>query len=310
MPIYTIGCLNKNNNNNEQLKNMFAISRQTNADYFTIDEVEDLFEISDALDADADILKLIITPTETMLDGSKKTVKITFAGGTSLEADIAMPQQIYVEDIEEPETETQEETETESEPETVEDEEDTIFGIDTMTFLIIVICVMAVIAIICIVIIVVRVKKRNRPSFEPIDSSALNEMQNSADISNDRTLMLDPFQNNDANHDGTVMLWNQSTTYQVVLTDINSPAKSFRVPLNNVIIIGRKADMCDIAITYEKSISSKHCEISVSGGKFYVTDLQSSNGTYLNGSRVLAKTEIFSGNTLKLGRLELRFEVR
>lgn len=120
----------------------------------------------------------------------------------------------------------------------------------------------------------------------------------------------DSFQNREANHDGTVMLWNQSTTYQVILTDINSPAKSFRVPLNQAIVIGRKADICDIAIDYEKSISSKHCEISVSGGKFYVTDLQSSNGTFLNGSMVLTKTEIFSGNTLKLGRLELRFEVR
>ena len=45
-------------------------------------------------------------------------------------------------------------------------------------------------------------------------------------------------------------------------------------------------------------------------GKFYIRDLQSANGTYVNGSKILAETEIYSGNILKLGRLELRFEVK
>ena len=315
VPIYTIGCVNRNNN--EQLENMFAISRQTGVDYFIIDEVEDMFEISDTFAADKDMIKLTVTPPEEMLDGSKKAVKITFSDGASLTADVAMPQQVYVEPSieteveEETEEETETETETETEPETVEEEGITILGMNLITFLTIVIGVMAVIVIICIIVIMVRKKKNRQQPFETIDSSILNQMQNSDVISSDRTLMIyDSFQNGGANHEGTVMLWNQSTTYQVILTDINSPAKSFRVPLNQAIVIGRKADVCDIAIDYEKSISSKHCEISVSGGKFYVTDLQSSNGTFLNGSRVLTKTEIFSGNTLKLGRLELRFEVR
>ena len=308
VPVYAIGCVNKNNN--EQLENMFAISRQTGADYFIMDEVEDMFDISDAFDADMDMLKLTITPPKEMLDGSKKAVRITFSDGTALAVDVAMPQQVYVEPATETEVEEETEEETVTESETVEDEEITILGMSLITFLAIVIVVMAVDAIICIVIVVARKRKKNRQPFETIDSSILNQTRNSDAISNDRTLMIDSFQNREANHGGTVMLWNQSTTYQVILTDINSPARSFRVPLNQAVVIGRKADVCDIAIDYEKSISAKHCEISVSGGKFYVADLQSSNGTFLNGSRVLAKTEIFSGNTLKLGRLELRFEVR
>lgn len=92
------------------------------------------------------------------------------------------------------------------------------------------------------------------------------------------------------------------------------PAKSFRVPLSNSIIIGRPKKSCavnlDIALSYDGSVSGPHCEITVKDGKFYIKDLQSSNGTYVNGRKILAETEIFSGNILKFGRLEMRFEVR
>ena len=74
--------------------------------------------------------------------------------------------------------------------------------------------------------------------------------------------------------------------------------------------MGRKREMSGIVLDYDKSVSSKHCEISVRDGKFYIRDLQSANGTYVNGSKILAETEIYSGNILKLGRLELRFEVK
>lgn len=317
VPIYTIGCSTENNN--EQLENMFAISRQTNVKYFLLDKVKNMFDISDVLGKDLKILRLTITPPADMMDGAKKAVKITLSDGESLTVDIAMPQQLQIEEPEpepepEPETESREsEPETEAvEPETeaVQETESADSGIGMITVLLIGTGAAAVIAVICIVIIVGKKKRSNRASFEIADSSILNERQNDAADAGERTLLLDPGQNGDADHDGTVMIWNQGTTYQVVLTDINSPAKSFRAPLNQAIVIGRKADKCDIALDYEKSVSAKHCEISVSGGKFYVTDLQSSNGTFLNGSKVLTKTEIFSGNTLRLGKLEMRFEVR
>ena len=106
------------------------------------------------------------------------------------------------------------------------------------------------------------------------------------------------------------MIWNQNVTYQVVLTDINSPVKSFQVPLHNSIVVGRKKESCDIALDYEKSVSGKHCEIIVRDGRFYIKDLQSSNGTYVNDSKILTETEIFTGNALTFGRLKMRFEVR
>ncbi len=99
-------------------------------------------------------------------------------------------------------------------------------------------------------------------------------------------------------------------SYDIVLTDIHSPVKSFQAPIRSSVVIGRKQDMCGIVIDYDKSVSGKHCEIRIKDGKFFINDLQSANGTYVNGCKVLTEIEIFSGNIIKMGRLELRFEVK
>lgn len=104
------------------------------------------------------------------------------------------------------------------------------------------------------------------------------------------------------------MIWGNKASRQIVLTDMHAMARSFQAPLEKSVIIGRKEG--NIILDYEKSVSTRHCEISTRGGKFYIRDLQSSNGTYVNNSRILTETEIFPGNILKLGRLEMKFEVR
>lgn len=102
----------------------------------------------------------------------------------------------------------------------------------------------------------------------------------------------------------------QKSTYQVTLTDINLPNRSFSVPLRQSIIVGRDKGLCDITLDYDKSISAKHCDIVVRGNKFYIKDLQSTNGTYVNSSKVLKESKISPGDILRLGRLEMRFEAR
>ncbi len=297
LPIYTIGC--STGDNDDQLENMFAISRQTHAEYFLLDEIDDMFDISDALDEDLEVLKLTITLPDQMLDGAKKAIKITLPDGGSLTADVPMPQRLQPAEPEkaEPEPEPQP-----AAPETEEESGDK--GIPVIAIIIAIVACAAAL----LIVLVIRRKKKNADSFEAFDGGLPDEGADSP--VGEKTVMLDAFQNDGKNHDGTVMIWNRDAEYQVVLTDVNSPAKSFRAPLAGAVVIGRSADRCDIAIDYDKSVSGRHCEISVNDGRFYVTDLQSSNGTFLNGSKVLAKTEIFPGNTLKLGRLLLRFEVR
>lgn len=308
IPIYTIGC--QNGKNNEELENMFALSRMTSVDYFLLSETEDMLDITNALNQDRRIMKLTILPTEEMMDGSKKAVKITLPDSAVLSTEILMPQQVVTKHPEE--TPVKEEIVEEVKEEEPENQVEEPAGLSINTLLIIIACALGLVAAITVIVIVIVIKKKRsqKADFETIDEDELRKIEREREKEKEeKTEMLGSYKNR--NDDGrTVIIWNDSCRYQIVLTDINSPVKSFQTPLESSIVVGRKKESCDIALDYEKSVSGKHCEIRVKDGRFFVKDLQSSNGTWLNGSKILTESEIFSGNILKLGRLEMRFEVR
>lgn len=57
----------------------------------------------------------------------------------------------------------------------------------------------------------------------------------------------------------------------------------------------------------EASISSHHCEVLVKGGDVVVRDLNSTNGTFINGEKI-TEAVLKPGQTLRLGQVELRLE--
>lgn len=58
----------------------------------------------------------------------------------------------------------------------------------------------------------------------------------------------------------------------------------------------------------EASISSHHCKVLLQGGEVVIKDLNSTNGTFLNGEKV-TETVLKPGQILRLGQVELRLEV-
>lgn len=58
----------------------------------------------------------------------------------------------------------------------------------------------------------------------------------------------------------------------------------------------------------EASVSSHHCEVLLRGTDVVVKDLNSTNGTFLNGEKI-SETVLKPGQTLRLGQVELRLEV-
>lgn len=60
-------------------------------------------------------------------------------------------------------------------------------------------------------------------------------------------------------------------------------------------------------VVADPSISGQHCEITKSGNNFTVKDLESTNGTFING-RKITEERLIPGNTLKLGEVEMTFE--
>lgn len=57
----------------------------------------------------------------------------------------------------------------------------------------------------------------------------------------------------------------------------------------------------------EASVSSHHCEIHLRGGSILVKDLNSTNGTFINGEKV-TESVLKPGQVLRLGQIELRLE--
>lgn len=57
----------------------------------------------------------------------------------------------------------------------------------------------------------------------------------------------------------------------------------------------------------EASVSSHHCEVFLRGSDVVVKDLNSTNGTFLNGEKV-SEVVLKPGQTLRLGQVELRLE--
>jgi len=60
----------------------------------------------------------------------------------------------------------------------------------------------------------------------------------------------------------------------------------------------------------DKRISRRHCEVEIKNGEMLVTDLQSTNGTFVDGERIEAPTVLPAGSELKIGDIVLTHRVR
>src|SRR3954454_4851870 len=59
----------------------------------------------------------------------------------------------------------------------------------------------------------------------------------------------------------------------------------------------------------DKIVSKEHCRIALEGDTWVLEDLDSLNGTFLNGNRVSGKHPLTHGDEFSLGATRARFEV-
>jgi pSer/pThr/pTyr-binding forkhead associated (FHA) protein len=57
----------------------------------------------------------------------------------------------------------------------------------------------------------------------------------------------------------------------------------------------------------EPSVSSHHCEVHLRGAEVLIRDLNSTNGTFINGEKI-AESVLKPGQTLRLGNVELKLD--
>jgi hypothetical protein len=72
-------------------------------------------------------------------------------------------------------------------------------------------------------------------------------------------------------------------------------------------VLGRSKD-CDIQLA-DPNVSRRHAELRQEGSAYWLVDLDSTNGTLVNGRRA-ARTKLESGDTITIGSTELLFERR
>ena len=78
------------------------------------------------------------------------------------------------------------------------------------------------------------------------------------------------------------------------------------IDLQNLpLTVGKLAGVVDMVIN-EKSISRMHARFTRSGNKIYITDLNSTNGTFKNGMRLEpnASQIIEPGDEIRMGKLK------
>ncbi len=76
-------------------------------------------------------------------------------------------------------------------------------------------------------------------------------------------------------------------------------------PLRPVTLIGRHAGST-IALD-EPFLSAEHAELAFDNGRWWLRDLGSTNGTFVNGDPVTVATGIRPGDIVQCGRIKLRF---
>lgn len=307
-PIFTLGCTYKKNN--EQLKNMFALSRSTGGESWMLDEVSDPMAVVQKIAELNQALKVVVTPKDKECDGTKKGVHLVLKSGEQNISDsieVTMPfhtiEETTTEEVKPvPETTVPIPT-TEAEPEVPETEEKKNF-----LPLILIGAGLWLVALIAglVIVFVYRQKKKNQ--FVSAQPKRENDVPGFKTDPVKRTTQMAGVEEG-APKRSTMFVWGEEAVHTLVLEDINNPIRRFEVSLDTSVLVGYN-DECQIRLNYEETVSGRHCRIYRENEKIYVENLSRSNGTYMDGKQVVGAAEIYTGCVLKLGNLMMRVEIR
>ena len=82
---------------------------------------------------------------------------------------------------------------------------------------------------------------------------------------------------------------------------------SREIPLKAETVLGRQAE-CDILLT-EGHTSRRHARLLLADGEYWLEDLGSSNGTFINGSRITGRVRLATGDRLRFDVEEFDFRI-
>jgi hypothetical protein len=92
----------------------------------------------------------------------------------------------------------------------------------------------------------------------------------------------------------------------VVASPSGDPAVGAVFPLDAVTTLGR--DVNNSIVVEDQFVSSDHAVLTFRGRAWYVEDRDSTNGTYVNGSRVDGVSSLGFGDQVQVGQAKFRLE--
>jgi Mg-chelatase subunit ChlD len=91
----------------------------------------------------------------------------------------------------------------------------------------------------------------------------------------------------------------ETKTVRLVVTDIKGAANEVVLDINKSVFIGR-SDINNLSFDDEK-MSRQHFTIEIDGNDFYITDLETTNGTFLNGVQIFGKRRLSENDVITAG---------
>jgi signal transduction histidine kinase len=86
---------------------------------------------------------------------------------------------------------------------------------------------------------------------------------------------------------------------------IQGPDKGQNIDISSAgCILGRSADTTQL---HDKTISRRHAKILVQNSRYYIQDLESANGTYVNGARIGHYAQLAHGDHIRIGNTLIVF---
>lgn len=102
------------------------------------------------------------------------------------------------------------------------------------------------------------------------------------------------------NYKTAVSLPEQPQSAAVFLLEVQAPDATFTYPLIKNSTLGR-AETADISVN-DQAVSAKHCSFRQRGSSWYVADLNSLNGTYVNEQKVSRPVKIKENDRIRVGK--------
>ncbi len=294
-PIYSIGMQGQNS---EQMQTLFSFSHMTGADFFYLEDIQDDMVILEALNEDYDILQVRVEVPAELRDGTKQNSQLSLRTSEetiAIQAQVTLPYAVR----------SDADICSENTAEVMDDEagivsEVSVSGQGTETgggssFLgmqsgavVLMIGIVLVLVIVIVYLLTDRNKKKPEETgsdYSQLDHELRNKIRDNS--GNEKTFLL--------------------TGRKILLTDISDPGNRYQCNMTgSVVIIGRNS-ACGIVIPQDKSVSGRHCEISIRDNQFYIRDLGSANGTKLNGQSLSSSpASVHTGDTITIGTAEYR----